>query len=119
MLKSKVWLPIIFILILFTGCNNLDKTAQKLQDEITTPKATVDKQLILEGDNVNFVADSSEELSKYEWFNENGKLLSTDKSFNRVFDTQGDYKTILKITDKSGKTIILCTLFSRPVNQIF
>ena len=116
MRKSISALLLSVVFLLFTGCDGentpaIPSTISTSQDKTNqVPKAdgVVSRSAITTGESVVFDAsgslDADGDIVSYEWRNQNGKLLSQDQNFNRLFGTEGTYTTTLTITDDKGAT---------------
>ena len=105
MFKTFTLSSSLIAVLMLSGCgsdSNFENTAisvpqtHQINKQITTKSIETGKSLIL---SANGIQDA-----KYiEWYDENGKLLSTDKELNRLFDKEGEYKIYLSITDKNNQ----------------
>ncbi len=114
MKKSFPVLLLSAMMIFLIGCgggNNSDKievkTAPNTQQETETTEdkvvVKVNKTTVEAGKTVDFVLSNTQNIKLIEWRDKNGKLLSTDLKLNRLFFTEGEYETILVVTDKNDK----------------
>ena len=98
-------LPPLIILSIFSGCNK-SSTDPINQSPIATLSATGNSATV--GQSIIFDAiqsfDNDGDIVGYEWRDENGKLLTTESSFNRLFTSEGEYVMNLTVTDDKGAT---------------
>ena len=115
MLNKKFRLSIVVAALLlstFTGCGedntkapNIEQAEIESKNDTSKVKASVSRYSIDEGEDISFKIESNSNIVKYEWFDEDGKLLSNSAKFNRLFAKEGIYTTNLTVTDDNGKIL--------------
>ena len=89
-----------------SGKNVLRDQPKQSENSIPVAKAQVSKNIINAGESATFASkgsmDGDGQIVAYKWQNKDGKLLSREASFTRVFPEPGKYEIILTVTDDKG-----------------
>ncbi|GEM_PF-2631890 len=100
------------IIWLFTGCGSTDMNTTspqeaQVQKDLKTSQigAKVDRQIIEVGKSIDFSLSDTKNIKSVEWRDKDGKLLSTDTKFNRMFLKEGKYETVVIVTDKNDNVM--------------
>ncbi len=110
MKRSSILVSTILASFLFAGCGDTKPPKQEVvQGDLTelqtqtVVKVKVSKSSIITGKSIDYEISSDNNIANIEWRDIDGKLLSTDKKFNRFFKNEGSYITVLTVTDIYGK----------------
>ncbi len=109
--KFSLVLSTTIALFMLNGCGGDSKKTSLETKSTTVNKYPIAIAIASEinttiGKSINFSAanssDSDGTIISYTWTDKDGKLLSNEANFNRLFNKDGKYKTTLSITDDRG-----------------
>jgi len=105
-------LKILFIFLavfLFTGCQDNETSSVQPQQENTQSQTTglvkLSRSVVDSGESVDFSIVTPEAFVSVQWRDENGKLLSRNSTFNKVFYEEGEYPITVTVSDSTNHVV--------------
>jgi len=109
-LISKSIVSVAAALILLGGCNDTsDVSFAGTNETVQTPsqpqtyRIDLSHSVVTTGESVDFALTETKQVKSVEWRDENGKLLSTDTKFNKLFTQEGEYVILAVVTDTNDQ----------------
>ncbi len=121
------FLSTITAIFLLAGCGSGEGSknedglkSEEVTQSVKDTKVKVNKTIVEAGETIDFSLSDTKDIKSIEWRDKNGRLLSIDPKFNRLFINEGEYETILVVTDKNNnvktdKVIVKVTRHSNSV----